>query len=62
MHIVHTLVAPPLLDSLKELVDHLIIIDKVDETKASVVLIPRLVCLVIDDASDAPYDLAILVG
>ena len=60
--LLHALFAGPFLDSTEKGINHLVIINKINETKAGTFLSPSLVTRAIHHTSDTAYHLPVLIG
>ena len=61
-NLVHALLLAPLYDGVEESVDNLVVIDKLHETEAEVLLAVAFVYLVVDDTGDASHGHVVAVG
>ena len=61
-HILHTFLFTILFHSIQESLRNLTVVDEVNPSEANGFLSPLIVCLMVDDSSDATCQLSILIG
>ena len=61
-HFGHTMFATPLRGGVEEGVDHLVVVDEVDEAEAEQLLVGALVDHTVDDCGDTTHVLAVAIG